>query len=151
MHGARNLPLFSVGSQKFTENNRTHAGGQPTLHPHPRVTAVAKTRNRRAACPLPQLSGRGIFRKIRLPYAGSKRARDLRSCARPFDFVRVAHFAQTVSADRAGRSAITRTTNFQLPTSNFQLPTSNFQLPTSNFQLPTSNFQLPTSNFQLPT
>ena len=47
------------------------------MHPHPRVTVAAKTRNRRAACPLPQLSGRGIFRKIRLPYAGSKRARDL--------------------------------------------------------------------------
>src|SRR6266851_6235789 len=48
----------------------------------------------------------------------TKRARDLRSCARPFNFVRVAHFAQTVSAARAAKSAITRTTNFQLPTSN---------------------------------
>jgi hypothetical protein len=34
------------------------------LHPHPRVTAVAKKdRNRRAACPILQLSGRGIFKK----------------------------------------------------------------------------------------
>ena len=29
---------------------------------------LQKERNRRAACPLPQLSGRGIFRKRRLPY-----------------------------------------------------------------------------------
>ncbi len=108
MHGTRNLPLSSVGSQKFTENNRTHAGGQPTLHPHPRVTAVAKTRNRRAACPLPQLSGRGIFRKSRLPYPASKRARDLinRSCPRSFDFVRVAHFAPKEKTAAFGKCSL---------------------------------------------
>src|SRR5712692_9016721 len=95
MHGTRNLP--SVGSQKFTDKNRTHPGGQATLHPHPRVTAVAKTRNRRAACPLPQLSGRGILEVVRDP-----------STSPAF-----AHFAQDDSKRRWGRtSAITFTTNF---------------------------------------
>src|SRR5260370_30554613 len=75
MHGTRNLP--SVGSQKFTENNRTHAGGQATLHPHPRVTAGAKKRNRPAACPLPPLSGRGNFRKNRVPLPANKPASEL--------------------------------------------------------------------------
>ncbi len=116
--------ISSVLSWRFTE--KTYPGDQATLHPHPRVTAVAKIRNRRAACPLPQ----------------TKRARDLRSGPRSFDFVHVAHFApkekpphplnvrcaeiatrfslgvscrgsprdllrMTVSANRAGKSAIT--------------------------------------------
>jgi hypothetical protein len=33
------------------------------LHPHPRVTAVAKNTTTAAPLALPQLSGRGIFRK----------------------------------------------------------------------------------------
>ncbi len=67
------------------------------LHPHPRVTAVAKTRNRPAACPLPQLSGRGILEVVREPSTS-------------FAF---AHFAQDDSKRRwAGTSAITFTTNF---------------------------------------
>jgi len=68
------------------------------LHPHPRVTAGAKTRNRRAACPLPQ-AGEGSYN---------------RSCPRAFDFVRVAHCAlkMTASAVRAGKGAITFTSNF---------------------------------------
>src|SRR6266849_2830406 len=66
-------------------------------HPHPRVTAVAKKKqgNRRAACPLPQRSGRGIFRvalskyshyvfgrgifrKRRLPYPPGERSSERR-------------------------------------------------------------------------
>src|SRR6266851_3839389 len=57
--------ISSVLSWRFTE--KPTLGDQATLHPHPRVTAVAKTRNRRAACPLPQLSGRGILEAVRDP------------------------------------------------------------------------------------
>src|SRR5713226_8590284 len=51
-----------------------------------------KHRNRRAACPLPQLSGRGIFRGCRDTSIGLLR--------------------MTVSAVRAGKSAIIFTTNY---------------------------------------
>src|ERR1700732_1685606 len=39
----------------------------------------------------------------RLPSPATKRARDLRSCPRSFDFVRVAHFARDGGQRRSGR------------------------------------------------
>ena len=60
-HTTNGRPNTTVLSQTFIETIEPTRDVQPTLHPHPRVTAVAKARNRRAACPLPQLSGRGIL------------------------------------------------------------------------------------------
>ena len=76
--------VSSVGNS--LKKIRPRPGRQLALHPHPLVTAVAKPRNRRAACSLP-LRGRGA----------------LESCARSFDFVRVAHFAQADSKRGSGR------------------------------------------------
>src|SRR6266446_248333 len=41
---------------------------------------LQKKRNRRAACPLPQLSGRGIFRRRRLLYPAGERASGRVAC-----------------------------------------------------------------------
>ncbi len=57
MHSGRRIRSLepAIGPEKAVDSYRIR------LDPHPRVTAVAKKRNRRAACPLP-LRGRGIFR-----------------------------------------------------------------------------------------